>query len=200
MLPHKFTIGRTLVLGIAAASLVLAVSTPTRAIMFGEPDHEEEVAQADAPAEGDEAAAEELDQELLAAGLEVYKEARCRGCHGWAANGEREGPNPQGPSLRDTLLDEAGLRMTVACGRPGSEMPYFWREAYRRDSTECYGVTGDELGDMKPLQANTRLRDDDLDALAYYLANYVKGQGEITRSQCEFFFGEPDRCETYPEE
>ena len=152
-----------------------------------------------APAE--ETDAEPLDEELLLAGLQAYKDAGCRGCHGWAANGEREGPNPGGPSLRATALDYDAIRLTVACGRPGTPMPYFWREAYRANSTDCYGVTAEQLGDNAPIRGPSRLRDDDLDALAYYLAYYVKGQGDITFSECEFFWGEGNnRCTSYPAE
>lgn len=143
----------------------------------------------------------EVDQALILAGLQVYKDAGCRGCHGWAANGEREGPNPGGPSLRETALEYDAIRLTVACGRPNTPMPYFWRNAYRTDSTDCYGVTAAQLGATVPTRGPSRLNDDDLDALAYYLANYVKGQGEITFEQCELFWGEGNnRCTSYPHE
>ena len=202
---QRFSITRFLVVAIAAAGLVIGYSAASSAIDFGAPpteDHGDEAAAAPA-AEGTptpvaQAEEVELDEALLVAGLEVFKEAGCRGCHGWAANGVREGPNPEGPSLRETLLPIEAIRLTVACGRPGTVMPYFWRDAYRRDSTECYGQTAADLGDLAPIRGNVRFDDEELDALAYYLANYVKGQGEITFEECEFYFGVGNaRCDFY---
>jgi hypothetical protein len=96
------------------------------------------------------------------------------------------------------MLSEADIHVAVACGRPGTEMPYFWREAYRRTSTECYGVTGADLGDQKPLRGNKRFRDEELADLAYYIANYIKGRDEVTVDECEMYFGAGNsRCESY---
>lgn len=188
-------------MAITGIGLVFGYSAASTAIEITPPAAEEAAAPAEPAGEPMEGDTEEIDEARLAAGLEIYKEGGCRGCHGWAANGEREGPNPQGPSLRETLLPMEAIHLTVACGRPGTEMPYFWRDAYRRDSTECYGVTGDDLGDQLPLRGGVRFNDGEIDDLVYYLENYIKGAGEITKSQCEFYYGEGNsRCDTYPED
>lgn len=144
----------------------------------------------------------EIDQARLDAGMQVFKDAGCRACHGWAANGEAEDPNPHGPSLRATLLDYDGLRLTIACGRPTTAMPYFYRNAYRPiGEPECYGATLVQLGPSAPSQGGVRLDDAQLDDLTYYITNYLKGlDDEITFEQCEYFYGQSDRCERYPHE
>jgi mono/diheme cytochrome c family protein len=199
----RSSIARFLAVGIGATVLALGYSTVSTAIDFGAPPPPAEGAAEPATPPGGTPPAvaappAEIDQALVLAGLEVFKEANCRGCHGWAANGEREGPNPGGPSLRETLLPIEAIRITVACGRPGTQMPYFWRDAYRRDSTECYGSTAAQLGDLVPPRANVRFTDEELDNLAYYLEHYVKGLGEITLAECEFFYGVGNtRCNVY---
>lgn len=192
-------LGRLLVLGLAATALVFGYSAASTAIELTPPAEEAAAAaEPTAPAEGE---TEEIDEARLLAGLQIYKDGSCRGCHGWAADGVREGPNPQGPSLRETFLPMEAIRLTVACGRPGTEMPYFWRDAYRRDSTDCYGVTGGDLGDQIPLRGGARFNDEQIDDLVYYLEYFVKGLGEITKSECEFYYGEGNsRCETYPDD
>ncbi|MCW5697152.1 MAG: c-type cytochrome [Bauldia sp.] len=192
-------------LSLIALALIVAFgySATSNAIQFAQSNEEPAETEEAAPAEGEAAEGEamEIDEARVVAGLEVYKSGGCRGCHGWAADGVREGPNPQGPSLRATPLDYDALHLTVACGRPGTEMPYFWREAYRRDSTECYGMTAADFGNLLPIRATNRFTTEQIDDLAYYLAYYVKGQGEITRAQCEFYYGEgATRCESYPAE
>lgn len=196
---HLISIRRTLII-IAAAAVVLGYSAVSSAVDFGPPATEENATPGEeAPAEGGPGTGVvEIDEARLIAGLEAYKEAGCRGCHGWAANGVREGPQPEGPSLRASLLPMEFIRMTVACGRPDSQMPYFWRDAYRRDSTECYGQTAAELGDLAPSRGAARFSDEEIDDLTYYLEFYVKGLGEITFEECEFFFGEGNaRCDFY---
>ena len=198
----RLTPRRLLVLGATVAALVMSYSAASNAIVFGAPaaDHAEgEAAPATDPTAVGTVPTVEIDEARLLAGLEAYKEASCRNCHGWAANGEREGPNPQGPSLRATMLPMDIVRLTIACGRPGTEMPYFWRDAYRRDSTECYGTTGADLGDRIPLRGGARFNDQQLDDLAYYIEYYIKGQGEdITFEECEFYWGEGNtRCDFY---
>ena len=63
-------------------------------------------------------------QEKIDYGLKVYKKANCMGCHKWHGNG---GPGYGGAamSLRTTGLDEEGLKILIACGRPGTNMPFF---------------------------------------------------------------------------
>ncbi len=186
----RFSVRRLLAFGAVAGALVVAYSIAPSAMEFPA-----------APAAASDAAAAPADEALILAGLEVYKSAGCRGCHGWAANGEREGPNPQGPSLRTTALSADAIRMTIACGRPGTPMPYFFRDAYRANSTDCYGVTAAQLGANAPIRGPSRLHDEDIDAVTYYIVNYLQGHEQITFEQCELFWGEGNaRCVDYPHE
>lgn len=185
-----------------AVSLVLVFGSAlvAKATMFGGDENAEEGGAAPEISDTDgDGGAVEIDQARVEAGLAIFKESGCRGCHGWAANGVREGPNPQGPSLRASMLPEDAIRLAVSCGRPGSEMPYFWREAYRRDSVECYGMTANQLGDLMPIRGGIRYNAEAIDDLVYFLEHYVKGRGEITSDECEFYFGEGNpRCPAYP--
>ncbi len=196
----RFSIGRFLAFAALAGALVFGYSVASTAIEFPAATPAADTTTPAAPAAPASApATDEVDQALVLAGLQVWKDSGCRGCHGWAANGEREGPNPGGPSLRATNLDMDTIRLTIACGRPGTPMPYFWRDAYRGPSTDCYGMTGAQLGANTPNRGPSRLNDADLDALAYYIANYIKGLGEITFEQCELFWGVGNaRCTSYP--
>ena len=57
-------------------------------------------------------------------GLSAYKKGNCMGCHKWHGDG---GPGYGGAalSLRETGLDKEQLTKIIACGRPGTNMPFF---------------------------------------------------------------------------
>ncbi len=152
------------------------------------------------PAAAAEAPAEAIDQARIDAGLQVFKDAGCRACHGWSGNGQPEGPNPVGPSLRQTILDYDAIRMTVACGRPGTAMPFFYKNAYRPiGKPECYDSTLTQLGTAAPPANPKRFDAKQIDDLAYYVANYVKGKGDITYEQCVYFYGDGAKeCDRFP--
>lgn len=195
----RFPLRRLLPVALTFAALVFGSGQfgPSVAMQFGAPAQHAQAA----PAAGESAAAVEsppVDEARILAGLQVWKDGGCRGCHGWQANGEREGPSPQGPSLRTTTLSEEDIHMTVKCGRPGTEMPYFWRDAYRRGNTDCYGVSAADLGDQVPIKAAKRFTDADIADVAYYLANYIKGRGEMTLEECEMYWGAGNsRCANF---
>jgi cytochrome c553 len=115
----------------------------------------------------------------------------CVNCHGWAADG-KTGVNlrsPPGSSLRESVLDLDGLIEVIACGRPGTAMPYHDKGAYRDD--RCYGLV---ISDFEPDDAPTRgktLRDDDIASLAAYLQTRVIGLGAPTVAECAEFFDNP---------
>jgi hypothetical protein len=48
---------------------------------------------------------------------------------------------PQGPSLRASPLDRAGLIEVISCGKPGAPMPAWLKGAYTEHA--CFGL---ELG------------------------------------------------------
>jgi mono/diheme cytochrome c family protein len=139
--------------------------------------------------------AEEPDYDPAAVerGLQVYKDGGCRSCHGWAANGVREGENPEGPSIRQTLLPPEALRVTVQCGRPNSLMPYFDHQAYNLDE-RCYGISRfnvNAMGIELPRRGRADFSDQQLDDLIAYLMTRVVGLAdEPTLEQCQLFFGD----------
>ena len=72
-------------------------------------------------------------------GLKVYKSGNCMGCHKWHGSG---GPGYGGAalSLRATQLDRDQIIEVVKCGRPGTNMPFHDRTAYKDD--HCYARVG----------------------------------------------------------
>jgi Cytochrome C oxidase, cbb3-type, subunit III len=136
----------------------------------------------------------------VARGQKIWTaKAGCPECHGWAGDGvgafHSEG---RAPALRETELTRDQIRETIQCGRPGTPMPHFDRFAYT--DKRCYGLTADDLGDLKPNRAPTTLQPDEVDALADYVAAKLKGGGRVTRAQClEYFGGAGSRCSNYPE-
>lgn len=194
-----FRISRAPIRIAAVTAALIALPTVGYAVNFADlpatPANEDpEPAPAEEPAAAPEG--EEFDAEMIARGLEAFKEGGCRSCHGWAANGDREGPTPQGPSLRDSAINFEGIVYTVSCGRLSSEMPYFRRDAYREEAV-C-GMTRDAAGDMIPPRAQNLLDEQEIADLAAYLVGYVQGRGEITFEECEDFFGEgATRCDFY---
>ena len=100
------------------------------------------------------------------AGKAVFKRANCFGCHKWHGNGGG-GYGGDALSLRKTELTREQITETVACGRPGTGMPFFTRGAY--DTVNCYGMNRQEVGGQIPPEANTFLRATDIDVVASYV-------------------------------
>ena len=92
-------------------------------------------------------------------GLSAYKNGNCMGCHKWHGDG---GPGYGGAalSLRESGLDRDQLITIIACGRPGTNMPYFSKKAYTDD--KCYGLTFvdfKEEDENRPLPARKMLNE-----------------------------------------
>src|SRR5258707_13568913 len=81
------------------------------------------------------------------AGKAIYKRANCFGCHKWHGDGGG-GYGGAALSLRATELTRDQIIETVACGRPGTAMPYFARGAY--DSTKSHEMSRQVVGDPTP--------------------------------------------------
>ena len=128
-------------------------------------------------------------------GLATAKRANCMGCHKWHGEG---GPSYGGVaiSLRKTQLDRDQLVQLIKCGRPGTNMPYFDRKAYKND--DCYGLTFSDFADdedNRPLQAKKYLNDRQVGAVVDFLITEVQGK-PITKTYCEKYFGGPTKeCE-----
>jgi mono/diheme cytochrome c family protein len=129
------------------------------------------------------------------AGKAVFKRANCVGCHKWHGNGGG-GYGGDALSLRKTELTREQIMDTVACGRPGTGMPFFTRGAY--DTTKCYDMNRQEVGNQIPPEANTFLRPSDIEAVADYVLAHIKGRGEPSYAECVDFFGNTSRvCDIY---
>jgi mono/diheme cytochrome c family protein len=129
------------------------------------------------------------------AGKAVFKRANCFGCHKWHGNGGG-GYGGDALSLRKTELTREQIMETVACGRPGTGMPFFTRGAY--DTTKCYDMTRQDVGNQIPPEANTFLREPDIEAVADYVLAHIKGRGEPNYAECVDFFGDTSRvCDVY---
>ena len=125
-------------------------------------------------------------------GLATVKRANCMGCHKWHGDG---GPGYGGAaiSLRKTQLDRAQLIQTIKCGRPGTNMPYFDRKAYKQ--LECYDMTFEDFADdpdHRPLQGKRYLNDRQVNAVVDFVIAELQGK-EITKEYCEMFYGGPTR-------
>ena len=131
--------------------------------------------------------AQAQDEAQIKAGLRVFKaRAQCFDCHGWAADGAANPRAPQGPSLRETQLDRAGMIEVVQCGRPGTGMPRHDRLAY--DDDRCYGMTKSDIGDDLPPPGRS-LRMVEIEQVVDYLLAWVVGRGEVIREECAYFWG-----------
>lgn len=128
-------------------------------------------------------------------GLSAYKKGNCMGCHKWHGDG---GPGYGGAalSLRETGLDREQLITIIACGRPGTNMPFFDKKGYVDD--RCFGLKfSDFEGDDKnrPLQAKNFLNARQIDAVVDFIINDLQGQ-KLSKDYCLKFFGKPTRsCE-----
>jgi mono/diheme cytochrome c family protein len=129
------------------------------------------------------------------AGKTVFKRANCFGCHKWHGNGGG-GYGGDALSLRRTELTREQIVETVACGRPGTGMPYFARGSY--DTTKCFEMNRQDVGDRIPPEGGVLLRPGDIDAVADYVLVNIKGKGEPNYEQCVSFFGSSSRvCDIY---
>lgn len=129
------------------------------------------------------------------AGKAVFKRANCFGCHKWHGDGGG-GYGGAALSLRKTTLTRQQIIETVACGRPGTGMPFFTRGGY--DSVKCWGMGRAEAGNLMPPEANVFLRPADMEAVADYVLAHLTGRGEPSFEECIAFYGAGSRvCDVY---
>lgn len=127
-----------------------------------------------------------LSPEQVAVGRAAWKKSDCSNCHGWSGNGHDTGPIPPGPSLRETQLDYDSLHQIIQCGVPGTRMPYHDRSAYVDD--RCYGMKSADIGSNKPPKGQT-MKAEEIDAIAAYVAGFLRGKGDITLAECTDYHG-----------
>jgi Cytochrome c len=124
----------------------------------------------------------------IARGKIVYEKVGiCLQCHGWDGNGRGRNPRAPGPAalLRGSELDFDTMRYVIACGRPGTAMPYHDRMAYRDD--RCGMLLKDFAEGEAPERGKT-MPDKDLDNLVAYIQTTIVGAGKTTLAQCEAFY------------
>lgn len=135
----------------------------------------------------------EMDHEaMVAAGMEVWKDrGGCFNCHGAFGEGGEGGHFPAGPSLRRTMLDPESMKEIIACGIPGTPMPYNAEGAY--DTYACFGVEGEEP--MEGAVPGASLSVEEIDNLMAYLEENVVGKRRITKDECINYYGDPEAPE-----
>jgi mono/diheme cytochrome c family protein len=133
-------------------------------------------------------------------GEALYKRANCIGCHKWHGGGGG-GYGGAALSLRKTELAKEQIIETVACGRPGTGMPYFLKDSYPADHSQppqCFGLSWTELEGMPLAQGGMFLKPDEIEGVAEYVVTHIKGKGDPNLADCTAFFGEgSSACEVY---
>lgn len=122
-------------------------------------------------------------------GKVVYRSVgMCQSCHGWPADG-RTGVNlrsPTGSNLRETELSRDELIHVIACGRPGTAMPFHDRTAY--DDGRCDGLALSDFASGDEPKRGKTLRDRDIANVVAYLQSHVIGLGKPTFEECVTYF------------
>ena len=128
-------------------------------------------------------------------GKQVYERANCVGCHKWSGVGGG-GYGGAALSLRASHLTHDEIMQVVTCGRPGTGMPHFTADPYR--DRGCYGLSGEDVKDMMPPNANLLLRPQEIDEVASYVVSTIEGKGDPGLTDCQAFFGSTSRvCDVY---
>ena len=102
--------------------------------------------------------------------------ADCQYCHGVAGDGRGDPRSPgQAADLPKRILNREQVIEVIACGRPGTEMPHFDRDAY--EDRSWYGRTAAELGaDTPRYPHSTSLTRREIEAVVDYI--FVKFVGK----------------------
>ena len=120
------------------------------------------------------------------AGATLWGRGGCAACHGNFAAGDGDPSYPAGPSLRRTRLERDAMIETIACGRPGTQMPTNLKGAYKE--VACFGLpVGPVPGEVAGLGTGA-LSNDEIKTLVDFLFEYVVGKTRITRQGCAVFF------------
>jgi Cytochrome C oxidase, cbb3-type, subunit III len=136
----------------------------------------------------------------IADGLRLYEQkGNCQACHGWAADGRKtDSQMPDGPNLRDTKLNRAGLVTTIKCGRLNSQMPAFDKFAY--SDGRCYGKKQADLKSypIRMPDPPATLQQREIDLIVDFLIAKVVGKGPMDYAKCvEFWGSDLDACKGF---
>src|SRR5579864_8109403 len=144
----------------------------------------------------------QLDAADIADGMRLYQQkGNCQTCHGWAGDGRKtDSQMPDGPNLRETKLNRAGLILTIKCGRLNSQMPAFDKFAYSGDK-RCYGKTEADLKTYKTRMPDppATLQQREIELIADFMIAKIVGKGPMNHAKCiEFWGSETDVCKEFP--
>lgn len=124
-------------------------------------------------------------------GHDVYNRVGvCLSCHGWNGDGMGKNPRSEGDAakLRESQLDTQTMIDIIACGIPGTPMPYHNSQAYK-DPEVCYGMTMADFGAGEGPRKGKSIRPADIVNLVAYIQTHIQGAGETTFAQCEEYYG-----------
>jgi hypothetical protein len=143
-----------------------------------------------------------LDAADVADGMRLYQQkGNCQTCHGWAGDGRKtDSQMPDGPNLRETKLNRAGLVLTIKCGRLNSQMPAFDKYAYSGDG-RCYGKSQADLKLYKTRMPDppATLQQREIELIADFMIAKIVGKGPMNHAKCvEFWGSETDVCKEFP--
>lgn len=129
---------------------------------------------------------------MIADGKEVWKErGGCFNCHGAFGEGGPGGHFPAGPNLRQSALDPESMHEIIACGLPGTDMPYNAEGAY--DTYACFGIEGEEP--MEGAIPGASLSAEEIDNLMAYVEANILGKRRITKDECIAYYEDPEAPE-----
>ena len=142
-----------------------------------------------------------MDPADIADGMRLFQQkGNCGSCHGWAGDGRKmESQMPDGPNLRETKLNRAGLVVTIKCGRLNSQMPAFDKFAYSGDK-RCYGKTQADLKAYPTRMPDppATLQPREIELIADFLMAKVVGKGPMDHAKCAEFWGsDVDACKEF---
>jgi hypothetical protein len=143
-----------------------------------------------------------LDAADIADGMRLYQQkGNCQTCHGWAGDGRKtDSQMPDGPNLRETKLNRAGLVLTIKGGRLNSQMPAFDKYAYGGDG-RCYGKSQADLKLYKTRMPDppATLQQREIELIADFMIAKIVGKGPMNHAKCvEFWGSETDVCKEFP--
>jgi cytochrome c551/c552 len=127
-------------------------------------------------------------------GAPIYKQAGCITCHKWHGMG---GPGYGGTPInfRENFLTRDQLIEVIACGRPGTGMPYHIPQAYK--DYECYeGMVLDDFEEEdRPGASRNVLSFRQVKSVAEFIIDHFEGRDDtLMKSDCQIFFGESRMC------
>lgn len=143
----------------------------------------------------------QLDAADIADGMRLYQQkGNCQSCHGWAGDGRKtDSQMPDGPNLRETKLNRAGLILTIKCGRLNSQMPAFDKFAY--SDGRCYGKKEADLKGYPTRMPDppATLQQREIELIADFMIAKIVGKGPMNRAKCiEFWGSDTEVCKEFP--